>query len=349
MDFSLLLQDIPTLLVVILGVPAVLAAYIVGGEYLVRRLPDKNRPQVRPWIWVGPALILVAAYLLIPAILTAIQSLESNNVDVLDPSTWGTNFVGFKNFARQFADFPTGGAWIAIRNNVIFWLIFYTIFTLIFGLILAVLFDRVKYEQFVKSLIFMPMAISSVALGLIWDFMYEYQPPGEPQTGTMNALVTTLFRHDPVSWLQDQWPGETFNLLNNLALIGAATWGITGFAMVILSAALKGIPGELLEAARVDGAGEITVFRRVILPLMMPTIVVVGTTLVIFALKAFDVVYVMTSGNYNTDVLAYRMYNQLYLASNSGGASAVAIILLVAVVPVLIFNLRQFRAVEARR
>ena len=214
---------------------------------------------------------------------------------------------------------------------------------------MAVLFDRVPYEQIVKSLIFMPMAISSVALGVIWDFMYAYQPPGESQTGTLNAVVTTFLHHDPVSWLQDQWPTESFNLLNNLALIGAATWGIVGFAMVILSAALKGIPADLLEAARVDGAGELTVFRRVIFPLMMPTIVVVGTTLVIFALKAFDVVYVMTSSNYNTDVLAYRMYNQLYSAGNTGGASAVAIILLVAVVPVLIFNLRQFRAVEARR
>jgi alpha-glucoside transport system permease protein len=138
-------------------------------------------------------------------------------------------------------------------------------------------------------------------------------------------------------------------VLNNVALIGAATWGITGFAMVILSAALKGIPGELLEAARVDGAGELTVFRRVIFPLMMPTIVVVGTTLVIFALKAFDVVYVMTNGNYGTDVLALRMYNFLYLSHNNAAASSVAIILLIAVIPVLVFNLRQFRAVEARR
>ena len=339
MDFSVLLQDIPTLLIVILGVPAILAAYIVGGEYLVRRLPDANRPQVRPWIWVGPALLLVAAYLLFPAIGTVIQSFQNAAGD----------WVGFKNYANQFADFPTGGAWIAIRNNVFFWLIFYTLFTLALGLVLAVLFDRVPYEKYVKSLIFLPMGISSVALGVIWDFMYQYQPPGEVQTGTLNALVTTFLHHNPVSWLQDQWPSPTFNLLNNLALIGAATWGITGFAMVILSAALKGIPADLLEAARVDGAGELTIFRRVIFPLMMPTIVVVGTTLVIFALKAFDVVYVMTSGNYNTDVLAYRMYNQLYSAQNPGGASAVAIILLIAVIPVLVFNLRQFQAVESRR
>ena len=338
MDFSVLLQDIPTLLVVIIGVPAILAAYIVGGELLVRRLPDKSRPQVRPWIWVGPALILVAGFLLLPALGTIVQSFENN------AGTW----VGFNNYASQFADFPSGGAWVAIRNNVIFWLIFYTVFTLVFGLVLAVLFDRVRYESIVKSLIFMPMAISSVALGIIWIFMFQYSTPGEAQVGTLNAIIT-FFHHDPVVWLQDQWPSDKFNVLNNLALIGAATWGITGFAMVILSAALKGIPGELLEAARVDGAGEITVFRRVIFPLMMPTIVVVGTTLVIFALKAFDVVYVMTGGNYNTDVLAFRMYEQLYTAGNNGHASAVAVILLVAVIPVLIFNLRQFRAVEARR
>jgi alpha-glucoside transport system permease protein len=337
MDFSVLLGDIPTLLVVVLGVPAVLVAYIVGGELLVRRLPDKNRPQVRPWIWVGPALVLVTGFLLLPAVATIIQSFETND----------GSFIGLQNYATQLADFPSGGAWIAIRNNIIIWLIFYTLFTLAFGLVLAVLFDRVPYETVVKSLIFMPMAISSVALGVIWKFMYSYQPVGAPQTGTMNAIVT-FFHHDPVAWLQDMWPNGA-GVLNNVALIGAATWGITGFAMVILSAALKGIPGDLLEAARVDGAGEITIFRRVIFPLMMPTIVVVGTTLVIFALKAFDVVYVMTNGNYGTDVLALRMYNFLYLSHNNAAASSVAVILLIAVVPVLVFNLRQFRAVEARR
>ncbi len=337
MDFSVLLQDIPTLLVVIVGVPVVLVGYIVGAEFLVRRLPDKNRPQVRPWIWVGPALALVAAMLLIPAIATLIQSFEDNH----------GNFVGFQNYAEQLGGFPSSGAWIAIRNSIVIWLILYMILVLTFGLVMAVLFDRVQYETLVKSLIFMPMAISSVASGVIWKFMYWYQPAGAPQTGTLNAIVTFL-RHDPVAWLQDQWPNG-LALLNNFALITVATWGLTGFSMVILSAALKGIPGELLEAARVDGAGEITIFRRVIFPLMMPTIVVVGTTLVIFAIKVFDVPYVMTNGNFNTDVLALRMYNLLYLSHNNSAAAAVAIVLLIAVVPVLIFNLRQFRAVEARR
>jgi alpha-glucoside transport system permease protein len=331
MDLSLLFQDVPALVVVIVGVPAALVGYIVGGEFLVRRLPDKQRPRVRPWIWVGPALIFVTAFLVLPALGTVVSSFTDRT----------GNFVGLHNYERQLVDFPNGGAWIAIRNNV-YWLILYTLVVLFFGLILAVLFDRVRYESIVKSMIFMPMAISSVALGVIWKFMYWYQPGDAPQTGTLNFILVNWFHQAPKTWLSDP-------SVNNFALIAAAIWGITGFALVILSAALKGIPGELLEAARVDGAGELTVFRRVIFPLMMPTVVVVGTTLVIFALKAFDVVYVMTAGNFNTDVLANRMYSLLYLADNPGGASAVAVILLIAVVPVLIFNLRQFRAVESRR
>src|ERR1700686_3617832 len=339
MDFNVLLTDLPTLVVVIIGVPLVLAAYIVGGEYLVRRLPDKARPAVRPWIWVAPALVLVAGFLVAPAIATLIQSTEDRH---------GT-FIGFQNFAAQLGGFPTGGAWIAIRNNL-FWLIFYTLFVLAFGLLLAVLFDRVPYEKVVKSLIFMPMAISSVATVVIWKFMYAYQPPGQPQTGTLNAILS-IFHQDPRTWVQDMSPIFGLFPLNNMALIGAAVWGIVGFSMVILSAALKGIPGDLLEAARVARAGEIPVFRRVIFPLMMPTVVVVGTTLVIFALKAFDVVYAFTAGNYDTDVLANRMYKLLYqhFPSDYSNASAVAVILLATVIPVLIFNLRQFRAVEARR
>ena len=331
MDLGLLLQDVATLGVVIVAVPAALVAYIVGSEFLVKLLPDAARGSVRPWIWVGPALVFVTAFLVLPAIGTVLTSLQSHD----------GAFIGLANYERQLSDFPTGGAWIAIRNNL-YWLVLYTLFVLFFGLLLAVLFDRVPYESVVKSMIFLPMAISSVALGVIWKFMYWYQPGDATQTGTLNYIVVNFFHQGPKTWLTD--PN-----INNFALIAAGVWGITGFSMVILSAALKGIPGELLEAARVDGAGEITIFRRVIFPLMMPTVVVVGTTLVIFALKAFDIVYVMTAGNFGTDVLANRLYKLLYQSDNPGGASAVAIILLVAVVPVLIFNLRQFRAVESRR
>jgi alpha-glucoside transport system permease protein len=331
-DFSQFLSvQLPTLVAVVVGVPAVLAGYIVGCEFLVRRLPDSARPAVRPWIWVGPALVFVAVFLVYPAIDTVRLSLFDRQ----------GNFVGLDNYGSVLRDFPLGPGWIAIRDNL-YWLVLYTGFVLLFGLLLAVLTDRVPYETLTKSLIFMPMAISATALGVIWKFMYSYQPPGAPQTGTMNTIVTGLFHAQPITWLQDL-------RINNFALIAAAVWGITGFSMVILSAALKGIPGELLEAARVDGAGELTIFRRVIFPLLMPTITVVGTTLVIFALKAFDVVYVMTQGNFKTDVLANQVFFQLFNFGNPGRAGALAVILLAAVIPVLIFNLRQMRAVEARR
>jgi len=318
-----------TLVVVIVGVPTLLAAYIVGLEFVVRTLPEKSRPSVRPWIWVAPALVFIAVFLVYPA-------LDTIRISLLDRDE---AFVGLANYVHVFSD---SSVLIAIRDNFVFWLVIYTAFVLLFGVLLAVLSDRVPYETLLKSLIFMPMAISFVALGVIWKFMYSYQPPDAPQTGTMNAIITGLFHAQPITWLQDE-------RINNFALIAVAVWGFTGFAMVIISAALKGVPGELLEAARVDGAGEVTIFRRVILPLLMPTITVVGTTLVIFALKAFDIVYVMTGGNYDTDVLANRMYFELTRFNNPGRAGAVAVILLVAVIPVLIFNLRQFRAVESRR
>jgi alpha-glucoside transport system permease protein len=320
--------QLPTLVAVLIGVPLALAAYIIAFELLVRRLPERAQPAVRPWIWVGPALVFIAVFLVYPALQTILISFQDNH----------GGFVGLDNFKAVLTD---QSVIKAVRNNV-YWLVFYTGFALLLGVLLAVLGDRVRYETPVKALIFMPMAISFVALGVIWKFVYSYQPPGAPQTGTLNAIVTGVFHAQPILWIQN------FNL-SNLALIVAAIWGITGFAMVILSAALKGIPAELLEAARVDGAGEVTIFRRVIVPLLMPTIVVVGTTLVIFALKAFDVVYVMTAGNYDSDVLARRMYAELFQFFNNGRASAIAVILLIAVIPVLIFNLRQFRAVEARR
>ena len=325
---QLLTVQLPTLVAVILGVPAALAAYIVGAELLVRRLPDGWQPSVRPWIWVGPALLFIAVFLVYPVFGTLYRSFFDNH----------DAFIGFGNYGSVFGD---PAILTAIRDNVL-WLVLYPLLILFFGLLMAVLSDRVPYETPVKSLIFMPMAISFTALAVIWKFMYSYQPPGAPQTGTLNFVLTSVFHGEPITWIQD-------TRVDNFALITAAVWGFVGFAMVILSAALKGIPAELLEAARVDGAGEITVFRRVIFPLLMPTITVVATTLVIFALKAFDIVYVMTNGNFGTDVLANRMYKELFNSQNFGRASAVAIVLLMAVIPVLIFNLRQFRAVEARR
>jgi len=326
---TLLTVNLPTLLFVVIGVPLVLVAYIVGFDVLVRRLPKRSQPSVRPWVWVAPAIAFVGLILVYPMIGTIVRSFFDRH---------GDTFVGLGNFVGLLTN---QGILIVLRNNLL-WLLLYPGLVILFGLLLAVLSDRVRYEKPVKSLIFMPMAISFVAMAIIWQFMYYYRPPDVAQTGTLNAILVNIFHGQPQTWVQD-------SRFNNFALILIGVWGGTGFAMVILSAALKGIPAELLEAARVDGANERTIFRRIILPLMMPTIVVVGTTMVIFALKAFDVVYVMTAGNYNTDILARRMYSELYNAGNYANASALAVILLLAVVPVLIFNLRQFRAVEARR
>ena len=321
--------QLPTLLVAVIGVPLVIAAYIVGFEWIVRRLPDEVQPKVRPWVWVGPSLGFVTIFLVVPLVLTVYYSLLDRK---------GGSFVGIANYAAVLSD---PAVLITIRNNL-YWLFLYTFFVLVFGVLMAVLADRVPYETPVKSLIFMPMAISFVAMSVIWKFMYSYQPPGSPQTGTLNYLLTSLLHTDPITWVQDI-------RVNNFALIGVAIWGWVGFAMVILSAALKGIPGDLLEAARVDGAGEVTIFRRVIFPLLMPTITVVATTLVIFALKAFDIVYVMTNGNFDTNILAVKMYQEYFVSADPGRSGAIAVILLVAVVPVLFFNLSQFRAQEARR
>jgi len=323
------LDWIPYLIGAVVGVPVVLVLYILGTDWVIRRLPDDLQPRARPWLWVGPALILVTGFLIYPTIATAWISLLSKD---------GARFVGLSNFAQVLSD---NSVLIAIRNNI-YWLVFYTGLVLVFGLILAVMADRVPYEGPVKSLIFMPMAISFVAAGVIWRFMFSFQPPGAPQTGTLNAVWTSIFQQQPIAWLID-------HRINNFALIFAAVWIWTGFAMVIISAALKGIPPELTEAARVDGATELQVFFRITVPLLAPTLTVIGTTLVIFALKAFDIVYVMTGGLYDTDVMARRMYGEMFNNLNFGTSAAIAMILLLAVIPVLVFNLRRFQVQEAIR
>jgi len=308
---------------------AALLGYIFVTEWLLQRLPEGARPRLRPWIWVGPALAFVGFFLIAPAIQTIVLSL-------MDATS--TNFVGADNYVEVLTD---PAVHIAIRNNLLWWIVFFTSFVLINGLVIAVLADRVRYEGLAKSLIFLPQAISFVAAGTIWKFIYSYQPPGVEQTGTLNAIVV-FFGGEPQPWLT-QIP------TNNLLLIVVAVWAWCGFATVILSAALKGVPVELLEAARLDGASEIMVFRQIVFPLLLPTITVVATTLVIFALKAFDVVYVMTNGNFETEVLANRMYKEMFTVRDYGRASAVAVLLLAGIVPVLVFNMRRFRQQEAIR
>jgi alpha-glucoside transport system permease protein len=315
--------------IVLFGVPAALVCYITVVESLLLFAPDRTRPKIRPWLWIGPAVVLLLFYLVYPVLNTAYLSLFDAK---------STQFVGFDNYIYAF----TNRDMLAAMGNNVLWLIFFTLLTVTLGLLIAVLADRVAYESVVKSLIFLPMAISAVAAGVIWKFMFDYRPPGQPQTGTLNALLTTIPGTVPHGWLIER-PGNT------VALIFVGVWMSTGFCMVILSAGLKGIPVELLEAARMDGANEWQVFRRITLPLLSSTIAVIATTMVITALKAFDIVYVMTNGNFGTDVIANRMYKELFNVRNFGRASAIAVILLLAIIPVMLTNIRRFREQEAMR
>lgn len=316
------------LVLVLIGVPAVLVGYVALVEWGVQRLPDKQQPRLRPWLWIGPAVVLLTFYLVYPTLNTVYLSLLNAK---------STEFIGLTNYVYALTNHDM---LLAMRNNIL-WLVFFTGFTVSFGLLIAVLTDRVPYEAVAKALIFLPMAISSVAAGVIWRFMYDYRPPGQPQTGTLNALVSAVSAK-PQPWLIQQ-PS------NNAALIFVGVWMTAGFAMVILSAGLKGLSDEILEAARVDGANEWNLFWRIKVPMLSSTIAVVTTTTIITALKTFDIVYVMTNGNYNTDVVARLMYQELFNVRDYGRASAIAVVLLVAIVPIMIINIRRFREQEAIR
>jgi alpha-glucoside transport system permease protein len=205
------------------------------------------------------------------------------------------------------------------------------------GLAVAALFDRIKREALAKVFIFLPLAISMVGASVIWRFMYAWQPEGEPQIGLVNA-VWTAAGNEPVALMQIASPP-----VNTMALIVIMIWLQTGFAMVILSAALKGVPSEVLEAARSDGANERQVFFRIVLPMIRGTLIAVATTVSIAILKVFDIVYVMTGGRFETEVIANRMFSEMFAFRNYGRASAIAVILFVAVIPIMVVNIRNLR------
>ncbi len=307
----------------VVGVPVVLILY----SYLIEKLVDILKPEVRrwlrPWLWIIPAVAFLGVFLIYPVINTIILSLK--NAD-------STKFVGLKNYLFVFTD---RNMLIAMRNNLL-WLVIFTFFTVTLGLVIAVLTDRVKYEKVAKAFVFMPMAISFVAAGVIWKFMYEFRPKGTAQIGTVNAILTGLIPgFKPQAWL--------FNpAINNFALIVVGIWMWTGFCMVVLSAGLKGIPTTILEAARIDGATEWKIFWRIIVPLLKSTITVIATTMVINVLKVFDIVYVMTNGNLGTEVIANRMYKEMFSFHNFGRASAIATVLLLAITPMMLINIKRF-------
>jgi alpha-glucoside transport system permease protein len=318
------------LVLAIVAIPALLVGYLVVAERGLRFVPRPVRRMVEPWVWVGPAAILFMVFLLLPALDTVRLSLFDRR---------SAQLVGLENYANALSD---PDFHVAVRNSAA-WLILLPLVAVAVGLVMAVLTDRVRYGRAARATLFVPVAISSVAGAVIWRFLYDYRPPGAPQTGTLNAALTSLVAGaEPQAWLINA-------PTNTVMVIAAAVWMSAGFCMVVLSAGLKGIPAELLESARIDGASERQAFRLVTLPLLAPTIAVVVTTMAITALKSFDVVYVMTSGNYETDVIATRMFKELFSSRDVGYASTIAVLLMLAILPVMVWNLGSFRRQESAR
>jgi alpha-glucoside transport system permease protein len=317
-------QLVIALIAIIWGVGGVAVLFTLAN-LLVESLSNKWRDRIQPYVFVGPAVFFLGMFLFLPTLQTLYQSFFDSS---------STNFVGLANFSAVFTDRQMQEAFF---NNLL-WLIIGTGLCVVFGLLIAVLADRSRFEAVSKALIFLPMAISFVGAGVIWRFIYAYAPPNEPQIGVLNALVVS-FGGQPQAWL-------TVAPWNTFFLIIVLVWIQTGFAMVIFSAALKGVPGELLEAARLDGASEIQSFFRVIIPYIQGTIITVTTTIAIFTLKIFDVVIVMTGGQYGSSVVATQFYRQFFTNRNFGYGSAIAIVLFLAVIPVMYYNLRQLRKQE---
>lgn len=303
------------------------------------------------WLYLLPSLIVMSFFIVYPMVNTIMLSFGNKDgtasaatTCVADRPCWGI-FENYHYALTSEFDFSSPGAlwrtfWSSSFGNNLKWIIFMTAGTVGIGLAYAVLADRVQYEGLAKAVIFMPMAISFVGAGVIWKFVYDYST-GRAQIGLLNSIITSL-GGQPIAWLST--PG-----INTVTLIVVGVWIWTGFCMTILSAALKSVPDEILEAARVDGATEWTAFWRVTVPIIMPTILVVVTTMVINVLKLFDIVYVMTGGNYGTNVIANRLYTEMYKNFNVGRGTAVAVILVLAIIPFIYYNVKRFLVQEAIR
>ena len=289
----------------------------VGG--LVGTLRPTWRDRILPWVFVGPALILLATYLLYPGIATFARSFfDSKGALTLD------------NYAVM-----TGSDFVEILRNNVIWLIVAAGGSVILGLVIAGLFDRIRREALAKTFVFLPLAISLIGASVIWGFMYAWEPAEQPQIGLLNAAI--------VAAGGQAIPFFTTSPLNIMAEIVIMIWLQTGFAMVVLPAAIKGVSTEIIEAARLDGANERQLFLRVIVPAIRGSIVTVSTTIAIVTLKIFDIVYVTTGGRFGDDVVANRMFHEMFQFFDDGRASALATLLFLAVLPVMYINLRNFR------
>lgn len=325
------LPDLVTAVIAILvGVVGIFFVYTAVDRGISNLLPPRLGDRIRPYAWCGPAVVLLSIFLIYPAF---------SVIQLSFTDAFGDTYVGFENYVYVFTD----AAMLRSLRNTLLWIIVVPVFAVAIGLGIAVLSDKLKrLESVAKSLIFLPMAISFVGAAIVWRFVYSFRIEGSgEQIGILNGIWTSL-GNAPVAWL-DQVPW------NNFFLMVIMIWLNTGFAMVILSAAIKGVPEDILEAARIDGANELQVFWRVIVPNIMSSIVVVLTTMIIGVLKVFDIVWVMTGGQDGTEVIAERMIRNMFTFRHFGRGAAIAVFMFVAVIPVMYINVRRFREEESMR
>jgi len=316
---------------IILGVAGIWALFYAGNT-IIEALPARATELLRPYLFVLPAIAVVGLYLIYPTVGTVVTSFT----DVPE----GEGF--FYNYEQAFT---SPEVILNLRNNLI-WLIIAPAIAVVIGLIFAGMVDRIRLESLAKSFVFMPLAISFVGAAVIWKFVYAWKPEGQEQIGILNAIWVwaggflvdwgILEEVEPIAWLQEI-------PINTLALIAIMVWLQVGFAMVVLSAAIKGVPSELTEAARIDGASEPQIFFRITIPSIKGSLLVVYTTIAIAVLKVFDIIFVTTGGNFDTSVVAVRMYQEMFRFRNFGQATTMAVILLVAVIPIMVVNIRNLR------
>lgn len=313
------------LVLAVIAFLAVLAILLLVARF-ADRMKGRGQTVVMTLVFGGPALLLLAVGLIYPAIRTLWMS-------VMDARS--ESFVGFSNYAYLFE----GG--LTALGNTLLWVVLVPIGSTLIGLVYAVLIDNSRFEKVAKSLLFLPMAISFVGAGIIWKFVYEYRGAAQEQIGLLNAVLTWIGL-EPLRFLQDSpW--------NTLFLIAVMVWIEAGFAMVVLSAAIKAVPNDIIEAARLDGANAWQLFARVTVPSIRPSLVVVLTTICIATLKVFDITQTMTGAEFNTQVLANEMYDWSFTFGDNGIGSAMAVVIFVLVIPLVIYNVRQMNKNKAVR
>jgi alpha-glucoside transport system permease protein len=320
---------ITTLLTVLAGVGAALALYWVLNK-LAELMPERWESRIKPYLYILPASAAITFYLVYPAIQTVVYSFKDSA---------SVNWVGLQNYK----DLLSSSGFQQTLFNTLLWMIVVPAVTVAVGLAVAVLADKLssRGESFAKTIVFLPMAISMVGAGTVWRLLYNYRPAGREQIGVQNAIVTAL-GFDPIPWLE-----QNQLHINSFLLMLMLLWAQVGFSMVLLSAAIKGVPGDTLEAARIDGAGERQIFFQVVVPQIWGSVITVFITTLISVMKIFDIVYVMTNGSFNTSVLGLDFFNQLFTNFNNGAAAAIVVILMIATVPIMWYQVRHFRNEEA--